>query len=65
MTIRALISTTKAICSYNLEEVKNVVTMSWYLVKIVETHLEIIKDGGIVVFGQLSRLSVIFICLPF
>ena len=34
------------------------------MVKIVETHLEIIKDGGIVV-GQFSRLSVIFIWLPF
>ena len=45
------------------------VTMSWYLVKILETHLEIIKDrgipGDIVVFGQFSRLSVIFIWLPF
>ena len=25
------------------------VTRSWYLVKIEETHLEIIKDGGVVV----------------
>ena len=41
------------------------VTVSWYLVKVVETPLEIIKDGGIVAFGQLSRLSVIFIWLPF
>ena len=48
------------ICSYNLEEV--VVTMSWYLVKIVETHLEIIKDEVIVVLvnfqGYLSFSSI-------
>ena len=31
--------------------------------KIVETHLESIKDGG-TVSDQLSRLSVIFIWLP-
>ena len=31
------------------------ITMSWYLVKIVKTHPEIIKDGGIVVVsGQIS-----------
>ena len=41
-----------------------VVTIYWYLVKIVETHLEIIKDGGIV-FGQFPRLSVVFTWLPF
>ena len=40
------------------------VAMSWYMLKIVETHLEIIKDRGID-FGQFSRLFVIFIWLPF
>ena len=39
------------------------VTMSWYLVKIVETHLEIIKDGGIVVFINFQGyLSFLFGC---
>ena len=38
--------------------------MSWNLVKIIETLVEIIKDRGIV-FGQFSRLLVILIRLPF
>ena len=60
-----LIPTTLAICSYNLEEVENCGNHVLVSGEIVETDLEIIKDGGIVVFGQFSRLSVIFIWLPF
>ena len=43
---------------------KTEVTMSWYLMKIIGTHLEIIKDGGIV-FGLFSRLSGILTRLQF
>ena len=43
---------------------KTKVIRSSYLVKIIGTHLETIKDGDIV-FGQFSRLLVILTKLPF
>ena len=45
------------------EEKTKVITSS-YLVKIIGTYLETIKDGGIV-FGHFSRFLVILIRLPF
>ena len=38
------------------------ITMSWYLEKIVETHLEIIKDRGIVLVNFQGYLSFSFGC---
>ena len=37
-------------------------TMSWYLVKIVETHLEIIKDGVLFLVNFQGYLSFSFGC---